>query len=223
MLKAVSQVNKKIVVVLINGSQHTIGWIKDNVPGVLNAWYPGEQGGNAIAEVLFGEYNPAGRLPLTYYETVDNLPDMERYEISEGRTYMYYQGAALWDFGHGLSYSSFDYSNIEFSTSAIKGDEEININATIMNDSKLDGDEVVQLYVNYPGSKMNRPLKQLRGFQRLTIKAGKSKEVSFILKKDDLKYWSTAKQNWDVEHGEVKVMIGASSSDIRLEGSFQVN
>ena len=223
MLKAVSQVNQNIVVVLINGSQHTISWVKKNIPAILNAWYPGEQGGNAIAEVLFGRYNPAGRLPLTYYETVNNLPEMERYEISEGRTYMYYQGKPLWTFGHGLSYSQFEYSGLELNDSIIDETDEIEISLKVKKHrKKWMAMRVVQLYLSYPDSKHNRPLKQLRGFERVTITKGETKKINFMLNKEDLKYWSTAKQDWDVEKGSVKVMIGASSTDIRLNGSFMV-
>ncbi|WP_299552248.1 glycoside hydrolase family 3 C-terminal domain-containing protein [Seonamhaeicola sp.] len=222
MLKAVYKVNPNIVVVLITGSQHTIPWVKEHIPGIVNAWYPGEQGGTAIADILFGDYNPAGRLPITYYETVETLPAMERYEVSEGRTYLYYHGKPLWEFGYGLSYSTFEYSDLKISSKTLKADAKLQINVSIKNTSKIDGDEVVQLYVAYPGSKKNRPLQQLRGFKRVAIKKGKTENVSFSLTKDDLKYWSTAKQDWDVETGKVDIMIGASSKDIKLATQIDV-
>ena len=217
MLKAVYEVNRNIIVVLITGSQHTIPWIKENIPAVVNAWYPGEQGGNAIADILFGQYNPSGRLPLTYYENVNTLPGKERYEINEGRTYMYYEGNPLWEFGYGLSYTSFEYDNIKISSSDINKDKKILVSLQVKNTGKYDGDEVVQLYLSYPDSQNNRPKKQLRGFQRVHIPKGKMREVSFTLNRESLAYWSVPKQDWDVEEGNVELLIGASSNDIRLK------
>ena len=215
LLKAVYQANKNIVVVLVTGSQHTIPWIKENVPGILNAWYPGEQGGNAIAEVLFGKYNPAGRLPLTYYETLENLPALERYEVSEGRTYMYYEGDPLWEFGYGLSYSQFKYSHAKVTKSGSGTDSTWEISMTISNVGKYDGDEVAQLYLSYPESEVGRPQRQLRGFKRVFVPRKKSVQVTFELNREDFKYWSVMKQDWDVEKGKVIAYIGASSQDVR--------
>lgn len=222
LLQELMKVNKNVVVVLVTGSQHTIPWIQDNCPAIINAWYPGEQGGNAIAEVLFGKYNPAGRLPLTYYEAPETLPEMSRYEISEGRTYMYYKGEPLYSFGFGLSYTTFDYSNIQLSKKGIDKDGELEVSVDIKNTGKRDGDEVAQLYISYPDASVTRPIKQLKGFKRVSIGKGETQTVSFKLEASDMAYWSTKEGNWAIESGKIEVNIGASSDDIRQESSFQI-
>lgn len=222
MLKAVHKANKNMIVVLVTGSQHTMGWIKDNVPAVLNAWYPGEQGGNAIAQIMMGDYNPAGRTPLTYYESVDALPAMERYEISEGRTYQYYSGKPLWEFGYGLSYSQFEYAQPKLVPVTKNGVMTFHVSVDITNTSKRDGDEVAQLYASFPDSKVVRPIRQLKGFKRVHVKTGETQSVSFEVPRDELAYWSTKQQGWRVEPSRVLFELGASSKDIRKQVSAEV-
>jgi len=222
MLKAVHAVNKNIVVVLIAGSQHSLPWIKENIPAVILPWYPGEQAGTAIADVLFGKYNPAGRLPLTYYADLEALPEVHRYEVSEGRTYLYYQGKPQWEFGFGLSYTTFEYDNLKLNSKKLKDGKDLEVSLSVKNTGRYNGDEVVQLYLAYPESKIIRPIKQLKRFKRIRIEKGEREKIKFTLSKEDLKYWSTAKQGWNVESGVVEVMVGASSADIRLSQTFHV-
>lgn len=222
MLKAVHKVNKNIIVVLVTGSQHTVGWMKDHIPAIVNAWYPGEQGGKAIAQVLMGDYNPAGRLPLTYYESIDNLPAMERYEISEGRTYQYYQGQPLWEFGYGLSYSQFEYAKPILTQTTQQGETDYHITIGVTNHSDRDGAEVVQLYVRFPETDIVRPIRQLKRFERIHIAAGATQSVSFTVNRRDLAFWSPKTQHWVVESGKVLFEIGASSQDIRQQVTTQL-
>ena len=217
MLKECIKVNPNIIVVLVTGSQHTIGWIKENIPGIINSWYPGEQGGNALAEVLFGEYNPAGRLPLTYYEDISKLPDMNRYEISEGRTYMYYKGAPLWEFGYGLSYTDFNYSNINVSKERLSKEEDFELNVVLKNTGNYDGDEVIQIYASYPNTQIIRSLKQLVAFDRIHLKKSETIRLSFNLNANDFSYWNENNRKWEVEKGKVKLQVGSSSEKIWSE------
>ncbi len=220
MLQAIAKVNHNIIAVLIGGNQYTISWIKENVLAILNAWFPGEQGGNAIANAIFGIYSPAGRLPLTYYEKIENIPAMDHYEISEGRTYMYYQGVPLWDFGFGLSYTSFAYNNLTIEKEKMSNNDSVKISFDITNTGNYDGDEVAQLYVTFPYSKVQRPIKQLKGFKRVPVLKDKTNHVTLTLFANDLTYWSVEKQKWETENLPVKIMIGSSSNDIRLTGNL---
>lgn len=212
MLKEVHAANDNVIVVLVTGSQHSIGWIKENAKAVLNAWYPGEQGGRAIADVLFGDVSPAGRSPLTYYESAETLPDMERYEISEGRTYQYYEGQPLWVFGHGLSYTEFDYANAAV-RSTRHGYAELSLD--VSNVGERDGDEVVQVYASFPNSRTQRPIKKLVGFERLAVKAGETQKAEIRIRYDQLAFWSALERDWQLEDTPISLSIGASSADIR--------
>jgi beta-glucosidase len=210
MLQAVYKANPNTVVVLVTGSQHTIGWMQENVPAIINAWYPGEQGGQAIAHVLFGKYNPAGRLPLTYYEQMDSLPPMEDYEIKKGRTYMYYKGHPLYAFGYGLSYTSFAYSNAKATATG----DNIAVSFSITNKGSMDGDEVPQVY-SYLTNEEGRQVRQLRAFGRVHVKKGETKKVVLNVRRKELAYWSEEDRNWKLYTGNIQLQVGASSADIR--------
>ncbi len=213
MLKAVYQANPNVVVVMVTGSQHSIGWIKENIPGVLNMYYGGEQAGNAIASALFGKHNPSGKVPLTYYENLDKVPAMNRYEISEGRTYMYYRGNPLYEFGYGLSYTTFSYKNLRVT----KNSSTYAVQLDVTNTGKVDGEEVVQLYTSYPEAKHSVPFNQLKGFKKVMVPVGKTVKVNFEIKEEDLSFWNSEAKNWEVEKGKMIVNIGSSSNDIRLQ------
>lgn len=220
-IQEIFKANPKTIVILVAGSSLAINWIQENVPAVVNAWYPGEQGGNAIADVLFGDYNPAGRIPLTYYKSTSDLPAFDDYEVFNGRTYMYFDKKPLYAFGYGLSYTSFIYSNMRADKSSIGQSDTITINVNIKNSGKVDGDEVVQLYLQQKAVSLKMPNRQLKSFKRISLKTGETKTVSFTLCRKDLSYWND-KNEFVLEPGEMNVQIGASSDDIRQEIQFKV-
>jgi len=221
LLKALKTTGKPIVMVVTSGSPIALNWENENIPAILQAWYPGEEGGNAVADVLFGDYNPAGRLPLTYYRSVNDLPEFENYYM-KGRTYRYFNGSALFPFGYGLSYTSFSYSNLKIDKTAVAFGETINISLNIKNTGTYDGDEVVQLYLRNLDSKVEQPIKSLRGFKRIYIPKNKESNVSFPLNISDLKYFSVKKNDFVVDPGRYEIMIGSSSEDIRLKGMIKI-
>ena len=217
-LKKMYSINKNVIVVLVAGSSLSVNWMDKNVPAIVEAWYPGESGGTAIADVLFGDYNPGGRLPFTFYKSEKDLPPMDDYEVTNGRTYMYFEGEALYPFGYGLSYTSFEYNNMSID----RKDDTITVSMTVKNTGKYKGDEVVQLYVNDVKSSVKRPIKQLVGFNRVSLKVGEAKRISFEVSKDKLMFWDEESDHWVFEAGKFEFMLGASSSDIRLNKTFKI-
>ena len=216
MIKQIAATGKPVVVVLIGGSAITMSnWIQ-NVPAVLDAWYPGEEGGNAVADVLFGDYNPAGRLPITFPVFEGQLPLVYNHKPT-GRTddYADLNGQPLFPFGFGLSYANFEYSNLRFGKKQFSKTDSTKVYCTIKNTSSRDGDEVVQLYIRDLVSSVAQPVKLLKGFQRIFLKAGEKKEIAFSITPDILKMLNKD-MHWVVEPGAFRIMIGASSKDIRL-------
>jgi beta-glucosidase len=211
-IREIYKVNPNTVVVLVAGSSLAIDWINQNVPAIVNAWYPGEQGGTAVAEVLFGDYNPAGRLPLTYYNSLDELPPFNDYDVTKGRTYQYFTGKPLFPFGYGLSYSSFEYKNLTIRD----GNESIRVDFEVKNTGKKDGSEIPQLYVKLPDMDIPLPMKQLKGFKRVFIKKGQTEKIEINLSKENLRYWDEKRGTFIVPSGVYQFMIGASSEDIRM-------
>ncbi|BDD00818.1 glycoside hydrolase family 3 protein [Persicobacter psychrovividus] len=179
LLKAVQATGKPTVLVLMTGSAVAINWAQENVPAIMQAGYPGQQGGNAIADVLFGDYNPAGRLPVTYYKSVDQLPAFTNYDM-QGRTYRYFKGDALYDFGFGLSYTNFEYSDLKVANKITNGST-VAVEVTVTNTGAMDGDEVVQLYLTDKKASTLRPIRQLAAFERIHLKKGASQVVKFSL------------------------------------------
>ena len=232
LVKAVYEANPKTIVVLQNGSPLAISWMNDNVPAILETFYNGEEGGNALADVLFGDYNPAGRLPLTFYESDDQLPSISDYDIRKGRTYMYpvrnfsspnsRNEKPLYPFGYGKSYTEFSYGPLTISAENINPDESLRITTLVTNICKRLGDEVVQLYVTDQKASVPRPIKQLMRFERITLEPGESKTVSFDLAAKDLAFWDVNKKTFVVEPGLFTVMVGSSSMDIKSEIHFGV-
>jgi len=217
LIRQLHAANPNTIVILESGSPISINWINEHIPAVLNAWYPGEQGGNAIVEVLFGEYNPAGRLPITFYKSTEDLLPFNDYEIMKGRTYMYLNKKPLYPFGFGLSYSVFKYSDLKLSSTVITSGDSLCVFVNVTNMGPYDGDEVVQLYVKNKTSKQVQPIKALKGFQRVSIKKGETKNVKIPLKKEDLRYFSEMNNAFIVEKGIYEIQVGASSDDIRLK------
>lgn len=222
LVKAVYAANPKTVVVLVSSGPYAINWTQENVPAILHTSHNGQEEGNGIADVLFGDYNPAGRLTRTWVRSIDQLPPMMDYNLRHGRTYMYYKGDPLYAFGHGLSYTTFSYRNLRASSATLKPDGQITISVDVKNEGPRDGDEVVQFYVRHMGSKVERPEKELKGFARVAIRSGRTQKVTVPLKASDLAYWNEAEHRWVVEAEPVKLMVGASSADIRLERTIRV-
>ena len=180
LLKAVTATGKPVVVVLLNGSALAVNWANDHVPAILEAWYPGEEGGKAIADVLFGDYNPGGRLPVTFYKSVDQLPPFTDYSM-QGRTYRYFKGEPLYPFGFGLSFTKFKYGTLKLSANTIKAGENVRIAAEVQNVGDVAGDEVVQLYVTDVAASAPVPIRSLAGVKRIFLRPGEKQSVSFTL------------------------------------------
>jgi beta-glucosidase len=222
LVEAVVAANPRTIVVEINAGPLTVPWVKDHVPAMLEAWWSGEEGGHAIADVLFGDVNPAGRLPVTVYASAAQVPPQNEFDISKGFTYMYVNGEPLFPFGHGLSYTTFKYSGLKLSAAKIKADGEVNVSIDIKNTGKRAGDEVVQLYTHQEKSSVKVPVKELRGFQRISLQPGEKKTVTFPLAAEKLAFWDEKTHGFLVEPGAFDVMVGASSADIRLKHRLEV-
>ncbi|OGU00009.1 MAG: hypothetical protein A2085_09925 [Gemmatimonadetes bacterium GWC2_71_10] len=221
LLERVVALGKPTVLVLMGGSAMAITWAEQHVPAIVAAWYPGQAGGTAIADVLFGDYNPAGRLPVTFYRSAADLPPFESYAMA-GRTYRFFTGTPLYPFGHGLSYTTFRYANLRTSADTAGATDTITVSFDLTNGGTRAGEEVAQLYVRYPRSAMPRPLRDLRGFQRVHLEPGETRTVTLSLPVDYLSYWDVDADRWAVEPGEVQLEIGASSADIRLRRTVMV-
>ena len=222
LVEAVFAANPRTVVVEMSAGPLTVPWIAKNVPAMLQAWWPGEEGGHAIADVLFGDVNPAGRLPHTVYVSEAQVPPVNEYDITKGFTYMYVNGEPLFPFGHGLSYTTFNYSGLKLSTDKIKADDRVNVSVDVTNTGKRAGDEVVQLYAHQEKSSVKVPVKELRGFQRISLQPGEKQTVTFTLPAAKLAIWDETTHGFVVEPGAFAVMVGASSADIRLKDQVEV-
>jgi beta-glucosidase len=210
LLQAVYATGTPIVLVLLSGSALAVNWAEVSIPAIVAAWYPGEEGGTALADVLFGDYNPAGRLPVTFYKSVEQLPSFSDYRMA-GRTYRFFTGEPLYPFGFGLSYTSFSIDNLMISPAQVKGGEVVNVTAEVSNTGKVAGDEVVQLYIHQKSGSDSRPVRELKGFERVTLQPGEAKTVSFQLGPDELGYWSTNAGKWIQEAAEFDLWVGDSS------------
>jgi beta-glucosidase len=221
LLERIASLGKPTVLVLLNGSALAVNWAQDHVPAIVEAWYPGQAAGTAIADVLFGDYNPGGRLPVTYYKSVNDLPAFDDYRMA-GRTYRFFEGAPLYPFGHGLSYTTFAYKNLRTSETQLSADGQITVSVDVTNTGKRAGDEVVQLYVQHTGSRVARPKKDLRGYRRITLAPGETRTVTLPLTSASLAYWNPDTHGWVVESEPVRIQVGSSSSDIRLDATVTV-
>jgi beta-glucosidase len=184
LMKALHGTGKPVVFVMMTGSAIAIPWEDENIPAIVNAWYGGQSAGTAVADVLFGDYNPAGRLPVTFYKSDKDLPGFSDYSM-KGRTYRYFNGEALYPFGYGLSYTSFKYDALKIPASVAKG-KNITVSVSVTNTGKMDGEEVVQLYVSNQNKNIHAPVKALKGFLRIALKAGETKMITFNVTADDL-------------------------------------
>lgn len=222
LIKQVFAANPKTIVVLVNGGPLAIDWTKEHIPGIIDAWYGGEEGGKAIGDVLFGNYNPGGKLPITFYKSIAQLPPFNDYNVRKGRTYMYLKEKPLFPFGYGLSYTSFKFSNLKIEPEEMNTSGKILITMNVQNTGKLKGDEVVQLYVQDLNAKIKTPIKELEGFKRITLKPGETKKVTFVLSSNQLAFYHTDLKKWVVNSGAYKIMIGSSSDNIRLTKNLEI-
>ncbi|RRJ66878.1 carbohydrate-binding protein [Paenibacillus oralis] len=223
LIQAVKAANPRMVVAIVGGYPFAVNWEQEHVPSIMFTSHAGQELGHALADVLFGDYNPAGRLNMTWYKSVDQLPDIMDYDIIKGkRTYQYFDGEVLYPFGHGLSYTTFEYGGLSLSRAEIGKDDTVAVSVNIRNAGKLDGDEVVQLYVRAEASRVPRPLKTLKGFKRIHLAAGESKTVTLELKASELAFWDVTRERYCVETGYYTIMVGPSSGHIAAAATLRV-
>ena len=231
LLKEVYAVNKNIVLVLMNGRPLTINWAQEHIPTIVEAWHLGTQSGNAIAEVLYGAYNPSGKLPMTFPKNVGQIPIYYNYKntgrpTSPGGDVVFWShysdvsNAPLYPFGHGLSYTTFEYSNLSLSAPTMKEEESITVSFTLKNTGKYEGKEVAQLYIRDLFASVTRPVKELKDFKMVSLKPNESKTVTFKIDKEKLQFY-TANNRWETEAGDFNVFIGGSS-ETQLTSDFSV-
>ncbi|WP_245766597.1 glycoside hydrolase family 3 C-terminal domain-containing protein [Pustulibacterium marinum] len=222
LVKVVYAANPKTVVCLISSFPYAINWTQENVPAIVHMTQNSQELGTALADVLFGNYNPAGRLTQTWVKDINDLPDLMDYNIRNGRTYMYAEKDPLYAFGHGLSYTDFKYSKLQVSENTLKSDQTISVSITVQNTGNYDGEEVVQLYIKHLNSKVTRPQQALKAFQRVFIKKETSKEITLTLNANDLRYWDVAKQAFVLEPERIQILVGKASDNIQLKKTITV-
>jgi len=234
LIKNIASVNKNVIVVINGGAAVLMNDWLDKVPGLIAAWYPGQEGGNALADIILGEVNPSGKLPTTFIKKWEDSPAYGNYPEKEGEVH-YEEGIfvgyrhfdkekiePLFPFGYGLSYTTFKYSDLKINKNNIKEDETLKISLTIENTGKRAGAEIVQLYIQDVKSNVERPVKELKGFKKIFLKPGEKMKISFELDKNDLSFYDIARKNWIAEKGKFKVLIGNSSKDIIITGEFNL-
>lgn len=222
LIQKVFAANPRTIVVLVSSFPFAIDWTEQHVPAILNIAQSSEVEGTALANILLGKYDPAGRLTITWPASIHQLPAMMDYNIRDGRTYMYFKGKPLYPFGYGLSYTNFNYSDMQLSKTKLFAGSKINIRAKITNSGDISGDEVVQLYVQHLEANISWPRLELKGFKRIAIPAHQSRWVEIPLSADALRYWNNNKNKWTLERDKVKIILGSSSSDPRISQIIQV-
>jgi beta-glucosidase len=222
LIKTVYRINANTMVALIASFPYAITWTDHNIPAIVQMTHNSQEEGTALADVLFGDYNPGGKLVQTWPRSMEQLPPMMDYNIRNGRTYMYFKGAPLYPFGYGLSYTSFSFSNFKISSNVLTAGKELLCRIDVTNSGKVLGDEVVQLYIQHLHSVVERPKKELKAFQRITLKPNEKKTILLKIKAADLKYWDENLHQFILENDKIKVMAGNSSADIKFEEIFSV-
>jgi beta-glucosidase len=217
LIQAVYAANPKTILVISSNCPVSVIWEQDNLPAIVGGMFLGEEQGHALADVICGAYNPGGKLDTTWYRHESDLPDFHSYNIRYGRTYMYFQGAPLYPFGHGLSYTTFEYKSIHLDHNELLPGRAIQVTVEVRNAGQVVGDEVVQFYVQV-GGKVQRPNLQLAGFCRVPLRPGETQTVTFALPHDHiaLRYWDESKEEFAYDRGDVNLLIGSSSANIRL-------
>ena len=220
-LKALRATGKPLVFVNCSGSATAMPWEAEHVSAIVQAWYPGQEGGRAVAEVLFGEVNPAGRLPITFYRATADLPSFLDYSMAN-RTYRYFKGKVLWAFGHGLSYTQFKYDAAQLDKTQVNTNDTLHVKVDVANTGARDGDEVVQVYFRHVKSAVAQPLQVLCGFERVPVAAKQTAHVDIPVPVKELRYWDTGKKQYVVEAGDYEILVGAASDDIRARLPLRV-
>ncbi len=227
LIRKVYAANPRTIVVLVSSFPYAIQWTQDNVPAIVQIAHASQEEGDALADVLFGDYTPGGRLNQTWPKSLTQLPPMEDYDIRHGRTYMYFKDEPLYPFGYGLSYTTFKYSNLKITPWSLNTTGATTVTVDVKNTGKRVGDEVVQLYVRHPQatqdqSSIARPIKELKAFTRITLKPGEERTVSLPLNASTLAWWNEANKKFEVETGQVEIQVGSSSADIRLKKALVI-
>jgi len=226
LLKVIHKTGKPIILILTSGSVLSINYAKDNIPAIIHAWYPGEEGGAATADIIFGDYNPSGKLPITFYKSVDQLPPFEDYSM-EGRTYRYFKDEPLYSFGYGLSYTKFKYSNLQISSPKLKIGEDLLISVDIENIGEMAGDEIVQVYLSKSSPNLKLPIRELQGFKKITLKKTEKTSVSFTLTSKNLFHVNNEGKRI-IEPGTIQLSVGGCQPGFDddginlIESSFEV-
>jgi beta-glucosidase len=221
LLRALQATGKPVIFVNCSGSAIAMPWEAEHLPAIMQAWYPGEQGGRAVAEVLFGDTNPAGRLPITFYRSTDDLPAFEDYSMSD-RTYRYFGGQPLFAFGHGLSYARFDYRNAKLDKTKVSATGTLKLTFNLANTGSRDGDEVAQVYFRHVKPAVPQAKLALCGFERVHVPKGKTSKVTMEIPVERFRYWDTDKKQYVIEPGSYELLLGAASDDIRSQLPFKV-
>jgi len=221
LIRELHAIGKPMVMVNCSGSAMALTWEDEHLPAILQAWYPGQEGGRAVAEVLFGDVNPSGHLPITFYRSTADLPAFTDYSMAN-RTYRYFSGKPLYAFGHGLSYTKFNYSGGKLDSNKIAQDGTVKVTFTIKNSGGRDGDDVAQVYYRHVNSKVPQPKESLCGFKRVSVQKGKSTQVTVEIPAQRLRYWDVEKKQYVVEAGNYEILVGAASDDIKLKLPFTV-
>lgn len=222
LVKLVYAANPNTLLVLISSFPYAINWSNEHVPAILHVTQSSQELGNAVAKVIFGNVSPAGRLVQTWLTSIDQLPPILDYNIRNGRTYMYDKNTPLFPFGHGLTYTNFRYSDLKQDREALNPGDQLVLTFNLSNEGNYDSDEVSQLYVSFPDSKVERPAIALKGFKRTFVEKGKSVSVTLSMQADDLRYWDEKLQKWVLEPGRLVYYVGSSSADKRLEGKVTI-
>jgi beta-glucosidase len=221
LLKALKATGRPIVFLNCSGSAIAMPWEVRHLPAILQAWYPGEQGGRAVADILFGDVNPAGRLPITFYRSTKDLPSFEDYSMSN-RTYRYFSGKPLFAFGHGLSYTHFDYRNPKLDNPRTSANGTLELTFDLTNTGFHAGDEVAQVYFRHVKSAVPQPKLALCGFERVHVPAGQTEKTMIEIPVERFRYWDTTKKQYVVEPGNYELLLGAASDDIRQRLPFKI-
>lgn len=221
LIKEIQARGMPVIIVLINGRPLSINWIAENAHAILEAWYPGQEGGGAIADVLFGDYNPAGRLPVSIPKSVGQLPVYYNHKPSARKNYVFWDSEPLFSFGYGLSYTTFGYSNLRISPDIISSTGKVTVSVDVTNTGLLKGDEVVQMYIRNEVSSMTRPVRELKAFERITLVPGETKTVAFFIRAEELKFYDI-NMKYTIEPGRIRIMVGGNQPDV-LTGHFEIS
>ncbi len=222
LVKLVYAANRNTVLVIVSSFPYTVNWSVENIPAIVHISQSSQELGNGLADVIFGEVSPAGRLVQTWPSSIDQLLPILEYNIRKGRTYMYSKAEPLFPFGHGLTYTTFEYSSLKTDKKAVRQGDTLNVTLQLKNTGNYDSDEVVQLYVSFPESKVERPAIALKGFSRVHLDKGEVKTVTIPLDAGELTYWDVEKHAFVLEKGKINLHAGASSADLRLQGEIMV-